>query len=143
MSGRNRLPAQLLHSPALLSTESEDQRNQIRDGFDEALKPNDFIEHLYVAEIATMSLEILRLRRSRTAMIAVAFRPALEKLVAELLRQPGQYAHDVESEAQNWPTVGFPTREPRARSRSCSANSNWMKLLSKPKRSGLRPPTSS
>jgi hypothetical protein len=101
MIARYRPPSQLLQSPALLSTESEDHLEQVREAIADEIKPRTIIEHMFVGDVADMSWEILRLRRCRTSIIAMAFRLALENILAEALRQAGEYAHQHQHKAQN------------------------------------------
>jgi hypothetical protein len=108
-------PSELLHCSPLLSTEAEDRFEQIRDAFVEHIKPSNIIEHMYVEDISTMSWEIRRLRRCRTAIISLAFRQALERLLPELLRQPGEYVHQHQDEAQKLAYQWF--SDPKARQR--------------------------
>ena len=108
-------PSDLLHTSPLLSTEAADRFRNVRDKFIEDLKPTDIIEHTYVEDICFMSWEIFRLRRARTSMIALAFRQALEKLLPELLRQPGEYLHQHQDEAKKLAYQWF--SDPKARNR--------------------------
>lgn len=48
-----------------------------------------FIEQMYVADIAHLVWEILRLRRCKAGSINSVFRAALETLLTQLLREPG------------------------------------------------------
>src|SRR5262245_32402210 len=99
MSRRNELT--LLPKLPLLITESADEFDALRDAFEQEIKPRGIIEHMYVHDICAVVWEILRLRRCKVVIINSAFRSALEHLLAQLLRQPGQYEHDVRDEAQD------------------------------------------
>ena len=48
---------------------------------------------MYVHDICSIVWEILRLRRCKVVIINSAFRSALEGVLMQLLREPGQYAH--------------------------------------------------
>ena len=98
MAVRIRPESALLRSP-LLVTESSDAFEQICNAFSEEIKPHGFIVRLHVADVAYLTWEILRYRRSKAAFINLAFREALENLLAKLLRQPGEYAYQRKDEA--------------------------------------------
>jgi hypothetical protein len=90
----------LLPKLPLLITESADEFDALRDAFEQEIKPRGIIEHMYVHDISSIVWEILRLRRCKVVIINSAFRSALQNLLKQVLRQPGQYEHDVEGEAQ-------------------------------------------
>ena len=50
---------------------------------------------MYVEDVAYLSWEVLRLRRSKTAIVNLAFRAALKDLITKLLREPGQDAYQL------------------------------------------------
>jgi len=108
-------PSELLRSSPLLSTEAADRYQQVRDAFAKDIKPSTTIEHIYVEDICVMSWEIFRLRRCRTAIVALGFREALEALLPELLRRPGGYAHQHQEEAKKLAYLWF--SDPKARGR--------------------------
>ena len=54
---------------------------------------------MYVADIAYIAWEILRLRRCKAGIINSAFLHALERLLEQLLRQPGGFNYLVRHEA--------------------------------------------
>jgi len=99
MSKQHRTQLALLPASPLLITESLDQFDQVRDAFDQELRPRGIIEQMYVADIAYLTWEILRLRRCKAGIINSAFRAALEKLLQELLRKPSQPTAFVEVDA--------------------------------------------
>jgi hypothetical protein len=90
----------LLPKLPLLITESADEFDALRDAFDQEIKPRGIIEQMYVHDICAIVWEILRLRRCKVVIINSAFRSALEHLLEQLLRQPGQYDYDSEDKAQ-------------------------------------------
>jgi hypothetical protein len=98
MRRRNELT--LLPKLPLLITESADEFDALRDAFEREIKPRGIIEHMYVHDISSIVWEILRLRRCKVIIINSAFRSALQDLLKQLLRQPGQYEYYVEDEAQ-------------------------------------------
>jgi hypothetical protein len=90
----------LLPKLPLLITEAADEFDALRDAFEQEIKPRGIIEHMYVHDISSIVWEILRLRRCKVVIINSAFRSALQGLLKQVLRQPGQYEHQVEDEAQ-------------------------------------------
>jgi hypothetical protein len=90
----------LLPKLPLLITEAADEFDALRDAFEQEIKPRGIIEHMYVHDISSIVWEILRLRRCKVVIINSAFRSALQDLLKQVLRQPGQYEHHVEGEAQ-------------------------------------------
>src|SRR5262252_6528001 len=98
MRRRNELT--LLPKLPLLITESADEFDALRDAFEQEIKPRGIIEQMYVHDICSIFWEILRLRRCKVVIINSAFRSALERLLVQLLRRPGQYEYEVEDEAE-------------------------------------------
>lgn len=82
----------MLRGAPLLLTESKAEFDRIRDALNEEIKPRGVLEQMYVEDVAYLSWEILRLRRSKTAIVNLAFRGALKDLITQLLREPGQHA---------------------------------------------------
>src|SRR5262249_24608773 len=81
--------------------ESADEFDALRDAFEEEIKPQGIIEKIYLDEFAYLNWEILRLRRCKVVIVNAAFRDALEQLVMQLLRQPGQHEDEVQLDAQD------------------------------------------
>jgi hypothetical protein len=90
----------LLPKLPLLITESANEFDAVRDAFEQEIKPRGIVEHMYVDDISSIVWEILRLRRCKVLIINAAFRSALDHLVAQLLRRPGEYEYEVRGEAQ-------------------------------------------
>jgi hypothetical protein len=90
----------LLPKLPLLITESTDEFDALRDAFEREIKPRGIIEQMYVHDISAIVWEILRLRRCKVIIINSAFRSALQNLLKQLLRLPGQYEYQVEGEAE-------------------------------------------
>src|SRR3989442_12607921 len=90
----------LLPKLPLLITESADEFDALRDAFEQEIKPRGIIEQMYVHDICAIVWEILRLRRCKVVVINSAFRSALQNLLMQLLKQPGQHDWDVEKKAQ-------------------------------------------
>jgi hypothetical protein len=90
----------LLPKLPLLITEAADEFDALRDAFEQEIKPRGIIEHMYVHDISSIVWEILRLRRCKVIIINSAFRSALQNLLKQLSRLPGQYEYQVEGEAE-------------------------------------------
>jgi|SRR5919201_393423 hypothetical protein len=98
MNRRNELA--LLPKLPLLITESAEEFDALRDAFKQEIKPQGIIEQMYVHDISSIVWEILRLRRCKVVIINSAFSSALQNLLTQLLKQPGQYGYEVGDEAQ-------------------------------------------
>ena len=109
MRPRNELA--LLPKLPLLITESADEFGALRDAFEREIKPRGIIEQMYVHDICSIVWEVLRLRRCKVVIINSAFRRALEDLLVQLLRQPGQPEYDVGDEAQALAHAWFTDKE--------------------------------
>jgi hypothetical protein len=101
----------LLPKLPLLITESADEFDALRDAFERKIKPRDIIEQMYVHDIYSIIWEILRLRRCKVTIINAAFRSALEHLLVQFLKEPGQYDHEVQDKAQALAHAWFTDRE--------------------------------
>jgi hypothetical protein len=108
MRPRNELT--LLPKLPLLITESADEFDALRDAFEQ-----DIIEQMYVHDISSIVWEILRLRRCKAVIINSAFRSALENLLKQLLREPGQHEYEVEDEAEALAQAWFTDQEAKKR----------------------------
>jgi hypothetical protein len=62
-----------LARPALLLTESKDDYEALQASLEHEIMPRNFVESIYVADIAALSWEILRLRRARAGIINANF----------------------------------------------------------------------
>src|SRR5215813_6087618 len=90
----------LLPKLPLLITESAEEFDALRDAFEREMKPRGIIEQMYVHDISSIVWEILRLRRCKVVIINSAFRRALEHVLMQLLKGPGEYDYEVENQAQ-------------------------------------------
>jgi hypothetical protein len=97
---RPRNDGTLLPNLPLLITESANEFGALRDAFEREIKPRGIIEQMYVHDICSIVWEILRLRRCKVVIINSAFRSALEHLLVQLSKEPGQHNYDVEDEAE-------------------------------------------
>jgi hypothetical protein len=90
----------LIPTAPLLITESKDEFDLLRDTLNAEVKPRGIIEQMYVEDIAYLVWEILRLRRSKAAIINLAFRDALTEIVMQLLRKPGEWKHQLKDQSE-------------------------------------------
>src|SRR5215475_14478740 len=101
----------LLPKLPLLITESADEFDALRDVFERKIKPRGIIEQMYVHDICSIVWEILRLRRCKMMIINSAYRSALEHLLVELLRRPGEDGYYVKDKAQALAHAWFADQE--------------------------------
>jgi hypothetical protein len=78
----------LFSKPQLLITESAEDFAALNAALMEEIKPRGIIERLYVADVAALVWEILRLRRCKVAIVNTAFKNALSKIVYCLAGEP-------------------------------------------------------
>ena len=117
MTKAGQVSSALIPTSPLLLTESKDEFDLIRDNLNDQIKPRGIIEQMYVEDIAYLVWEILRLRRSKAAIINLAFRDALTEVVTQLLRQPrGAELSAERSMQRNWRANGSPTQMSKSRS---------------------------
>lgn len=74
---------QLFKTP-LLITESAQDFAALTAALTQEIKPRGIIERIYVADIAALVWEILRLRRCKTVIVNTAFKTALTRIVPRL-----------------------------------------------------------
>jgi hypothetical protein len=100
-------PALLPTSP-LLSTESAEDFDRIRDAFVQQIKPRGIIDHMHVLDIAELTLEILRIRRCKTGILNLALLAARKHVFHDLLEKNGcdflQAKKVAEDIARRWST---------------------------------------
>jgi hypothetical protein len=101
----------LLPKLPLLITESAEEFDALRDAFEQEIKPRGIIEQMYVHDICSIVWEILRLRRCKVVIINSAFRSALQHLLMQLLKGPGEYDYEVENQAQTLAQSWFTDQE--------------------------------
>ena len=101
----------LLPKLPLLITESADEFDALRDAFEQEIKPCGIIEQMYVHDVSAIVWEILRLRRCKVVIINSALRSALQSVLTQLLKQPGQSGYEVQDEAQTLAQSWFTVQE--------------------------------
>ena len=111
MRRRNELA--LLPKSPLLITESADEFDALRDAFEQEIKPRGIIEQMYVHDICSIVWEILRLRRCQVVIINSAFLSAVQNLLTQLLKKPGESDHDVRYRAKAFAQGWFTDKEAR------------------------------
>jgi hypothetical protein len=84
---------------AVLLTEDADEFASVRNELEQEIVPKGFIERMYVADIATLVWEIMRLRGFKIAIINNALRPALAAILKECLFD-GNFLNNIEAEAE-------------------------------------------
>lgn len=99
-------------SPGLI-TECAAEQAEIHRQLEQEIKPRNIIERMYVADVASITFEILRYRRAKTAIINTSFRAALQNLLAQLLRKPGQYDDYVPDKAKALALAWFKNEKAR------------------------------
>jgi hypothetical protein len=97
--GRYRSAAGLLQASPLFISESAEEFDCIRDALDQEINPSGIIENMFMADVACLCWEILRLRRCKAAVVNAAFPAAVESVVEQLLRDPEQYGFEIEESA--------------------------------------------
>jgi hypothetical protein len=73
-----------LSQPAILMTESKEDYQDLQTSLEHEIMPRSFVESIYVADIAALTWDILRLRRCKAGIINAAFDKALQNLLEPL-----------------------------------------------------------
>ncbi len=97
MTARSNIAFRLSSKMPLLITESEEDFAALTSELKQELKPRGIIEQMYVAYIAALVWEILRLRRCKGATINIALKEALSGIVYRLAGEP-----DPDTPERNW-----------------------------------------
>jgi hypothetical protein len=79
---------QLFSKTPLLVTESEQDFFVLSAALTQEIKPRGIVERMYVADVATLNWEILRLRRCKVVIVNTAFKDALSEIVYRLAGEP-------------------------------------------------------
>jgi len=91
-----------LRSLPCLITESSDELASLCEQVNQEIKPAGFIERIYVEDVVALTWDILRLRRSKTAIINGAFLAALQGILEQLLcRRDTDVLYDHEHAAED------------------------------------------
>jgi hypothetical protein len=86
-----------LARPPLLTTESRNDFDALLKALQREIKPKGVIEDMYVADIAYIIWEILRLRRCKTAIINAAYFEVLKSVIFKVSREPRTSTSDVQT----------------------------------------------
>jgi hypothetical protein len=78
-----------IYEENLLVSDSQWRYTALKNSVLEQLKPRDFIEHMWAAEIIQGEWETLQLRRFKSSIVTSARRPALQNLLQMLLQDSG------------------------------------------------------
>ena len=89
-----------LYQTELLVSESQRRYSTVRDALLKQLRPGDFVEHMWAAEIVESEWETLRLRHFKSLIIKSARRPAVQSLLGALLSRTG--SDDIEDLAERF-----------------------------------------
>jgi hypothetical protein len=89
MTAGSDIASHLFSKTPLLSTESEQDCAALTSQLKQEIEPRGVIEQMYVAYIAALIWEILRLQRCKVAIINSAFSDAVWVIVDRLLGHPG------------------------------------------------------
>jgi hypothetical protein len=95
----------------LLITEPNDEFDRLRNALKQEINPRGIIEQMYVEDIAALVWEILRFRRSKAAIINLAFREALTEVITQLWRDPGEPSYEVNKDAEKLAREWFSDRD--------------------------------
>jgi len=76
--------------PPVLKSESASEQAEIFRELRKEIKPIGVIDRMHVADVASITFEILRLRRCQIGIVNTRFRTALESIIAQLKRDPGK-----------------------------------------------------
>jgi hypothetical protein len=103
--------------PPVLITESADEQEKILKAIEQEIKPVGIIEQTYVADYEASIFETVRLRGIKIGILNGSYRPALERLLARLLREPGQFDDYVPEQAQALALAWFTDEKAKAQVR--------------------------
>jgi len=97
----------VLPYPMVLITEREDDFSSLHEELEQEIQPRNFIERMYVGDIAALLWEIIRLRRFKTAMLNQALRVALQNVLKQIFFKPeclekAVYELEAETLADDW-----------------------------------------
>jgi hypothetical protein len=85
----NQAQSALLPTSPLLSTESAEDFDRIRDAFVQQIKPRLIIDHMYALDIAELTLELLRIRRCKAGILNLALVSARIDVFHDALQKAG------------------------------------------------------
>jgi hypothetical protein len=97
----------LPNQSAVLRTESKDGFAKLLEELNQEIEPTNFIERMYVNDVANLLWDIMRLRRIKAGIINNAFQPALREILYQIQFDPTSLAAPVlraasDGLAYNW-----------------------------------------
>ena len=102
-----------LPTPPILMNESAADLNRVRETLNNEFKPRGMVEQLYLLDYAELTLETLRLRRWKMALLNTNFVPALETVFRQLLLQIGYDLGEASATAQDIAQRWFANKQVR------------------------------
>lgn len=88
MTARLHSALHLFSKMPLLITESEEDFAALTAALTQEIKPHGIVERMYVADIAVLVWEILRVRRCKVAILNTAYKDAVREIVNHLAGSP-------------------------------------------------------
>jgi hypothetical protein len=122
-------------SPVLIG-ESAYEQSEILRQLKQEIEPKNIVETMYVADVATITFEILRLRRAKIAIINTSYRLALQNVLAQLLRTPGELVITCRKKQKLSRWLGSQVKRRRRKCQRYLVNFIWTSLRSRRKPSG-------
>ena len=92
--GSDKKPGEFKFRPVLLKGESKIEFAALVEDLNRDVQPKQFIERMYVNDIANLTWEIIRLRRFKTTLINNRFHRALASILRQILFPPGTASAD-------------------------------------------------
>jgi hypothetical protein len=84
-------PKSLTFNPPLFRTESKEEFEKLFDELKGYVQPANFVESMYVHEIAVLAWDIMRYRRAKAGIVDNALRQALEDVLRPFLGGPDDH----------------------------------------------------
>ncbi|HEY6619407.1 MAG TPA: hypothetical protein VIY68_07675 [Steroidobacteraceae bacterium] len=102
MSRRENAETALIPAAPLLITESADDFADMSDALNEEIRPRGIIEQLYIADVAHLSWEILRIWRCKAIMINMEYKKAIKAILQRLAVRGSEIHNDAEDLSYRW-----------------------------------------
>src|SRR3954465_2343893 len=85
--------------PPVLIDESAEEQAEIHRALEQEMKPQNIVEKIFVLNAAVSTFQILRYNRITAAIINSSRRAALESILSQLLREPGEFESNAQDRA--------------------------------------------
>ncbi len=105
----------LLQNPPLLKSESAEEFNAFRRAVQNEIKPNGAIEKIYAGEFAKLHWEVQRMRRCKATIINIKLRPALKKLLLQLVGENSGLFDDIAGNLEEVSALYFTNQEAKTK----------------------------